>query len=305
MSQEAKDYDKAIKPYTEVIKKMDLNDLQLYMKLTDDMWKNIKGYGAPKNDFMGLARYDIIDGKVGVCRNFADHIATILNEVKPELNARTMVATLRDGYETAKIERNIIEDDETVVGDDEKNENINNNVSNRWGKIKQEALSITEDIVGNHVVTLVDCFDEDINKNVTLVIDPTNPGIGLYYNGEITMFNNLNVKYNTHEIVDAVVAKGGDEAFVKNTKSFLDSYGINKEEFEILANKYSLEAQNKALEQSREITQHNRKIEEDILKEFDYIEYGELYGMTDKDQMKDTYNEIKENVEKEEHDIEK
>ena len=89
--EEIENYNNTITKYAEEIKKMDLTDIQIIMKVVSDMWENINGYGNPQKDITGYYRLDMANEGVGVCRNMADDVTAKLNAINPEYNARNMV----------------------------------------------------------------------------------------------------------------------------------------------------------------------------------------------------------------------
>ena len=132
--------------------------------------ETIDGYATAETEPLGFSRLALYIDKVGVCRNFADDITAKLNAINPEYNARNIVVYMSgEEYNLANIDRNIIETNETVAGEDKEQESGDGIVS----------------ITGNHMVTAVDVPDE----NITLILDPTNPGIGVFRNGQIYMFS--------------------------------------------------------------------------------------------------------------------
>lgn len=107
-------YNEYIQKYAQEIKDMKLTDTQVFVKVVDDMWKEIKGYASPENEILGWLRLTLNKEGIGVCRNFADDITAKLNEINPEYNARNLVVYMKDNeYYLADIERNIIEKEET------------------------------------------------------------------------------------------------------------------------------------------------------------------------------------------------
>ena len=99
--------------YGQKIKSYNLTDIQNIMKLMDDMWRNIKGYGEPRIDLISYPGLDLAtEDAIGVCRNMADDMARKLNAINEEYNARSITVYFGDGnYETANIEQNVIEED--------------------------------------------------------------------------------------------------------------------------------------------------------------------------------------------------
>lgn len=192
---------------------MNLTDIQIFMKVIKDMWTEIDRYASPKHEIMGLGRLSLEDEKIGVCRNFADHITAQLNAINPDYNARNLVVYMSGGYSIANIERNILENNETVEDDKEENDNEFN-------------LDITK-IFGNHMVTAVDIP----NENITLVIDATNPSIGVFKDGRIYMFLSPNG--------NGLETKGWGQIITGGINSVLDIDSTKLKSF--LTAKYSLE----------------------------------------------------------------
>ena len=171
---------------------MNLTDLQTVMKVMDDMWENIDGYGEPKIDSPYFPRLDMTEGGVGVCRNMADDVTAKLNAINPEYNARNLTVYLdseeltSEGFSMANIERTILQDNETVVDQDNENQD-QDGTDNSEGE-KEDKNELTEEqkeklskYVGNHMVTAIDLKEED----VTLIIDSTNCNLGVFEDGKI------------------------------------------------------------------------------------------------------------------------
>lgn len=171
---------------------MNLTDLQTVMKVMDDMWENIDGYGEPKIDSPYFPRLDMTEGGVGVCRNMADDVTSKLNAINPEYNARNLSVYLdseeltSEGFSMANIERTILQDNETVVDQDNENQD-QDGTDNSEGE-KEDKNELTEEqkeklskYVGNHMVTAIDLKEED----VTLIIDSTNCNLGVFEDGKI------------------------------------------------------------------------------------------------------------------------
>ncbi len=237
-AKEIENYNEKIDDYASKVKAMKLSDIQIFMKVMDDMWKGIKGYKQPARDIHGFLELELADEDgYGVCRNMASDIARKLQEINPDYNARTITVYLEEGFKIADIERNVIEDNETIQeSNDEQTENSSD-------------FDITK-ITGNHMVTLVDIKDE----NLTLALDPTNPGIGIYKDGNILMLNTTDgnlVKYDTKEIVTTLFFRTGFDAPFKSISDFISSFKDSSMSLDEIIAKYGLEAQNKALTEVR------------------------------------------------------
>lgn len=246
---EIENYNNKITDYANEVNQMKLSDVQIYMKVMEDMWGSIKGYKNPEKDILGYGELDLATEEgYGVCRNMASDVAKKLNKINPEYNARTKVVSMgKDGYyQIANIERKIIQDNETVQ-ETENQDQEQQNESESSGKIAESIGNIAQKILGNHMVTFVDSPED----NLTLVLDPTNPGIGIYTEGKIVMLNSdkeNGLNFETKAYMDAVFTKGGIEGVTEEIEDYLKSFrnpNLTKEE---IVEKYGIEAQNQALE---------------------------------------------------------
>ncbi len=251
---EIEEYNNKISDYANEINSMNLNDTQIFMKVMDDMWENIKGYGKPKKDILGFSELDLAteEGQ-GVCRNMASDVAKKLNEINPEYNARTMAVQLSDdgNFQIADIKRNILKEDQTIINEQEQTEENEDGIFDK----------VIENIVGNHAVTFV-----DLSKyNLTLVLDPTNPGIGIYHNGKIIMLNSEkedDITMKAKEYTSAILLQGGTKGMANTISSYASSYIKPKLSFEEIESKFGLDAQNKALNEVRTMKLVNKNITE-------------------------------------------
>lgn len=112
------------------------------------------------------------------------------------------------------------------------------------------------------MVTLVDVPSDGL----TVVLDPTNPGIGIYKDGKIIMLNPGKEKefpeYTPKKLTEALVIEGGYDSFNDITLDYIDSYKKTKLTMKQIKDKYGIEAQNRALIQVRA-----QKITENLFKE--------------------------------------
>lgn len=219
--------------YAESVNKMNLSHEEVLMKVTKDMWENIKGYGNPQLDLPTCRGLDLAkeDG-VGVCRNMADDVARKLNAINKEYNARAVAAYHLEGeYKIADIKIKVVEPDKQNEEKEEKNNYIN------------EVVKYT----GNHVVVMLDIKED----NVTLILDPTNPGIGVIKNGQITMFN-ATKEDNFNEKITPILNYIIDGDSLGLTGQLLGTFREPNLSMEELEEKYGLEAQNRALESVKE-----------------------------------------------------
>lgn len=240
-------YNEKISKYAEEVKSMHLNDLQIFMKVMDDMWNNIQGYGTPQKDIFGHEELDLADEDgYGVCRNMAMDAAKKLNEIDERYNAKILnVRTVEGEYETANIERKQVETSKDTNEEERQEETL--------GDI------VMDYAMGNHAVTLADLPEKD----VTVVLDFTNAGIGVYENGTVKMFNAEN-KWDSKEVSTMLLR--GKEGLEIGAR-FVDSF-TNENSYEELEKEFGLEKQNEALEYVRNLKkEQEEKTKEEKFKE--------------------------------------
>lgn len=226
-----------INMYAESVNKMNLSHEEVLMKVTKDMWENIRGYGNPQLDLTAYRGLDLAkkDG-VGVCRNMADDVARKLNAINEEYNARPVFVYASGGYKISDIEIKIVEQENQNEEQEETNNDTNEEFTEKLVKH-----------IGNHAVVMLDIKED----NVTLVLDPTNPGSGVIKNGQITMFNATN-QYNFNEKITPVFNYIIDGGSASLTGQLLGTFREPNLSMEELEEKYGLEAQNRALESVKE-----------------------------------------------------
>ena len=231
------DYNKKIENYAEEVKSKKLNDVQTIMEVMDNMWDTIKGYDYPTEEYLGFWELNLAteDG-FGVCRNMAPDVAKKLEKLG--YNTRTLTVYMEDGrfkpadlhFKDLRVKNPVTRDENTEPPESE------------FDPIKYFA--------GNHMVTLID-IPED---NIILVADPTNGMLGIYKDGEITMFNSAKengVKIYPRKTNEAFLITGGIEGPIEVLADYIKSYEEPKLSYEELEKKYGVEAQNRALNQVR------------------------------------------------------
>lgn len=254
------EYDIKISNYIKELRKYGhLTYTQLFIKSYADLWKNGEK-GNPEKDITGYLELDFLeDNGKGVCRNAAYHIAKELNKYDENLNARTLAVYVESfsNYKSANIGK-LINKKEVPVPEKE----------------KSMVIKCVEKINGNHMVVLVDIKEDGI----TLALDPMNPGIGLYKDGNIVMFNSKDgseIVYHTREHSEITVNKGIDSTF-DVIGDFIDSFKDNsKLSYEEIKEKYGLEAQNRAVDELLEM--QNKRANSDFRNRLKVdIDYNEV-----------------------------
>lgn len=232
-AKEIDDYETRMEKYTEQLKEMNLSDIDLVMKVVDDMHSNIRGIGNPKINATGFFRLDAgnQDGVV-VCRNAADNTTYILNRVRPELNAGNMMVHINGNrMNMANIDVKKVEE---ISNENNNGEEVEENVSSNRP---------------NHLIT---AFDVP-NCGYRLVVDTLNPAIGVLTDGKIIMLNEMDGNMEYTPLSEAIMGIGGRINMARNLISMnthSTHFNINLEE---LIAKWGIEAQNDSLARVREI----------------------------------------------------
>ena len=219
------EYERYVDDYLESIDFTGLSDLEIFMKLMQYEHQEML-YGTPEQEITGYYRVQMLDGK-GVCRNIADDLAYRLNLINPEYNAKMICVNSSYG--------NWIKNDDKMQIDPDYN--FNNEEIDKDNKGLEE---IKKRLCPNHAVTMINIPGEDYS----LILDPTNSGIGVISNGKIDMFNSDNENYYVTELSNALLM-GYDIRFSTELNE-LKSY-FTKHSLEELNELYGLDAQNEAI----------------------------------------------------------
>ena len=91
-------YNAYIEEYAEKVRAMELDDLQLIVKILYDQWNDIDdGIGTAKYDIFGMWRYDICTRfSVAKCKNTSDDFTARINAVDPSYEAINVACCLDD-----------------------------------------------------------------------------------------------------------------------------------------------------------------------------------------------------------------
>ncbi|MFV0250208.1 MAG: hypothetical protein ACK5HP_04170 [Bacilli bacterium] len=251
---EIENYNKKIENYASLINKMDLTDIEIFMKVMDDMWEDIEGYGQPEKNIIGFLRLDFeTSNGVGVCRNMADDVVAKLNAINPDYNARNLIVYLTEDYRILA--------------------NIEQKISNRNELIQEQQADnnqkdLITNLIGNHVVVVVDLKE----SGLSLVLDPTNPSIYIYKNMKLYNLNSddgkgLNLRPIGNQIFLVDTFETTSTKIISIIKSTISSFNYSTDELKEL---YGIDAQNNALNNVRFINQpdveNNNKLEIENLK---------------------------------------
>lgn len=227
---EIKDYDEEIKTYAEHINSMNLSDLEIIMKVMNDMWNSIDGYKTPDMyDAIGYPRLALYMDGYGVCRNMADDFTARMNAINPDYEACNLNVYLKEA-EINNIRRTTLVNYNSIADNSEQEENID---------YKSEIIS---NLTGNHMVSCIKLKEDD----VLLIVDPTNPSIGVLKNGEITMLSNQVMKgIKIKPVGNLMLGSDNRKEYLKKlTESLFTAGDINT-----LKEKYGITSQNETLEE--------------------------------------------------------
>ena len=222
------DYETRMNTYASELRDMNLTDIQLIMKIIDDMHSNIVGYDNPKIDAIGFWRLDV--GKNtsgGVCRNMADNVTYILNQVNPNYNARNMFVRMNtSGIDIADIDRNI-------------NFEYADNLE-RQGELAPS-------FIANHAITVFDVP----NQNYSLVVDSTNPAIGVLADGKIIMLNDMKGEMTYTPISELAYGMDYHIGIIKNLQNMNEHSTSTDIDIVKLKRQWGKDAQDIALQEVR------------------------------------------------------
>lgn len=231
-----------------------MDDLEIVVTLVNDMWNRIDGYKTPDtgDEVLSLSRLYLYEHNYGICRNMSDDLAYRLNAINPAYNARNICVKCNgNGWTAADYDIKILEGlNNTTVSQTGDEANIYVDNRNLLDKMSDQVFP-------DHAVTVFDLQD----YNITLVVDPTNGGIGMFKNGRIEMFN-----ANTSDNKEAVrldyrglfnfLFYGLDET-VENSKDFLGSYFTGS--YSKYNSIYGLDSQNRVLDEINDVDSFTRK----------------------------------------------
>lgn len=303
-STEINEYNRDVNQYANAINEMGLTDTQIIAKVMNDIWKDNQ-YGEPKNDKLGIYRLALAENNVGVCRNMADDFTAKMNAINPKYKAHNlcvyMSAEDKDGnpiqYQIAKIDRHTPKADGQNVQVTQDKEKLTQKIAN--------------ELVGNHMVSVIE-IPED---NTTLIVDPTNPGIGVYKDGKIYMLSTKDGKGITAKTVGTVISDGTGIVY-DVTEDLKNSFEDSKLSMSELREKYGPQALNQALDvikqkdpiyASKEVQKPLEvSIEEEINNDSKLEEFNKKYRVTiESNKINKNVEEPKKTNHKENQDIER
>lgn len=232
-SEEISEYDDDINDYASYVRNLGLNDLQIIMKVINDTWNEIDGYGRAENLIYGYYRLSFQEESKGVCTSFADDFTAKINAINPLYNARNLIVYLdpneAQGIRLVNRQRDMVETS---------GENESTSHEEIWPYI-----------LGNHMVSLIDIPGQDI----TLMIDPTNLYIGCLKGGKIYILNKM---YDRDNLItkrlwfDYITS---EDKLVTYIKEYFEDFYNGDLDVDRMYEEYGYDAQQEALDYVRSL----------------------------------------------------
>lgn len=234
--EEIQEYEEAIQKYAENINKLNLTDLETIMKVQEDMWATIEGYGDFEIDAEACLGLDIWNSKKGVCRHMSDDIVRKLNTINPEYNARLCLVKCPKEVQGERADIN------RVTYDLQKRQEAYFKMAVQFPKY----IDFADAMDSNHAVVLIDIAED----NLTVIVDPTACMLGVFQNGKIRILNLISEQQDSmmerKPWIDLIFRE--DISTWDIPKEYAKSFLTTKLSKEKIEEKYGVEAQNAALD---------------------------------------------------------
>ena len=237
----AVNYEKYINDYANDIRNLNLTDLQVIMKVMNDIWQSSE-FGIPKYDIYGLWGYDIYQKGPALCRNLATDFARKMNAIDSNYRATNIAVNVDAEYEQkivlSNIERNFSSTRYYNCAPEKKEEYY----IDREDRLDPE--------LGNHIVTLVTLSD-----GCTLCVDVTNPSIGIIKYDKIDMLSSEGeMDYKNMGTLYIMPLDSSLRYNYEMLKRLFDTHTI-----EYYEKNYGIDAQNEALEYVKNLEEKYNK----------------------------------------------
>lgn len=231
-SKEIDEYNEAIEEYAKTINSLNLNHLEIIMKVISDQWDSYY-YRVDEDLISGYYRLSFQEKGYGVCTSFADDFTAKMNAINPAYEAKNVTCYMSDEIDAKELK--LVDIDRKVVSirdfdDDE--------VVSFFVKLFE---------TGNHMVSMISIPNEDYK----LIVDPTNLMIGLIKNGKMYIFNSSNPNIMEY------VRNGNIIVLSEDYVSEKDTYYQCEESYNELCNIYGYEEQREALDYVEELEKNN------------------------------------------------
>ncbi len=234
IKQITKEYDNNLEDYVSSFNTDTMSTLDIVMNVMNDIRSNTY-YGTADESLLSFVHPRLAlneNNNIGVCRHMSDKFTTIMNLIDKRFEAKNIAVYIDDNPEKfnfCNIERPISKETLKQLEEMEKN---------RSDKDKEDELKYK--LLGNHQVTLL----KSLEDKCYLVVDVTNPSIGVIDKGRIYTFNAETYDMLSYRPISEILVY--PDEFTKANKDVIDSL-TKKMDIEELEKKYGLEAQNKVL----------------------------------------------------------
>ena len=232
------EYDNELKEYASKYNTDTMSTMDIIMSVMNDIRSNTE-YGF---DFEGEEIGDsyrlILNGSndIGVCRHMADKFTATMNMIDPRFEARNLFVHLSHECNTLTLC-----DVENPFSEEFKKQLVKEKEKNKEEE-KDLKEQLEDEIAANHLVTVLKPIDEDYY----LVVDVTNPSIGVLRNGKIYMFNSNDYSFIEYRPYQQFIMNADDSYYVIRKDMFLSYFqNYNLDNLDEL---YGLDSQNKVLE---------------------------------------------------------
>lgn len=207
------DYNKFLDDYAINIKKLELSNFELCIKVMSDIWEEIDGYSKPDKLPVGYYRLAFYNEGKGVCTSFSDDFCARINKINPNMKAKNLIVYLNDDMDTEIKTVNI---DRTILSNMESRNEFNKSA--------------------NHMVSIV-----NIDKDNKLIVDVTNLMFGCIKDGKILMFNSSNKEVIEYRFNDNYTLS--DDSLLTCFTDYINSYSNNSDSYEFLEQQYGYKKQ--------------------------------------------------------------
>ncbi len=225
-------YDESIGEYAEYIDSLQLDDLETIVKVIDDMWNNIEGYSLDVEGYTNELAYNrlaLYTLGYGNCKHMADDFTARMNAINPAYNAYNMIVYLKE-VAINNTKRTILNSEDPTSPAQEEN------------AFDKALLSLLKHSSGNHVVSCITLP----NTNIKLVVDPTNPSIGLLRNGKVVILTENRIEDMDITISNIGVKMSEKDELASYLKDYFSSYLPSVSLNDLISN-YGTAAQNETL----------------------------------------------------------
>lgn len=106
------EYNREIEQYAEYIRSINLSELEIIMKVMNDIHSNIEYKDSDTFDSLGILRLSLYENGHGVCRNIADDYTARLNAINPSFKATNLIIYLKDNPTEISLDNSV----EKIVG---------------------------------------------------------------------------------------------------------------------------------------------------------------------------------------------